>query len=40
MSNILVRKATESDLPAIGKLLEDLTNAMDNTEGVDIGIAF
>jgi GNAT superfamily N-acetyltransferase len=39
MNNILIRKATESDLPAIGKLLEDLTNAMDNTEGIDIGIA-
>jgi len=39
MNNILVREATESDLPAIGKLLEDLTDAMDNTEGFDIGIA-
>jgi GNAT superfamily N-acetyltransferase len=39
MNDILVRKATESDLPAIGKLLEDLANAMDNTEGIDIRIA-
>jgi len=39
MKDIFVRKATESDLQAIGKLLEDLTNAMDNTEGIDIGIA-
>ncbi len=39
MNNILIRKARESDLPAIGKLLADLINAMDNTEGIDIGIA-
>ena len=39
MNDILIRKATESDLPAIEKLLEDLTNAMDNTEGIDIGVA-
>ena len=39
MKDILVREATKSDLPAIGKLLEDLTNAMDNTEGIDTGIA-
>ena len=39
MNNILVREATESDLPVIGKLLEDLTDAMDNTEGIDTGIA-
>jgi len=39
MKDIFVREATKSDLPAIGKLLEDLTNAMDNTEGIDIGIA-
>jgi len=39
MKDIFVREATESDLQAIGKLLEDLTNAMDNTEGIDIGIA-
>ena len=39
MKDILVREATESDLPAIGKLLKDLTNAMDNTEGIDTDIA-
>jgi GNAT superfamily N-acetyltransferase len=39
MKDILIRKATKSDLPAIGKLLEDLTNAMDVTEGIDIEIA-
>jgi GNAT superfamily N-acetyltransferase len=39
MKDILVREAKKSDLPAIGKLLEDLTNAMDDTEGIDIGIA-
>ena len=39
MKDIIIREATKSDLPAIGKLLEDLTNAMDNTEGIDTGIA-
>jgi len=39
MNNILIREATGSDLPAIGKLLEDLADAMDNTEGIDNGIA-
>jgi GNAT superfamily N-acetyltransferase len=39
MNNILIRKATESDLPAIGKLLAELVNAMNDTEGIDIGIA-
>jgi GNAT superfamily N-acetyltransferase len=39
MNDILVRKATESDLPAIKKLLAELIDAMDNTEGIDIGIA-
>ena len=39
MKDILIREATKSDLPAIGKLLEDLTNAMDDTEGIDIEIA-
>jgi GNAT superfamily N-acetyltransferase len=39
MNDILIRKATKSDLPVIGRLLEDLTNAMDNTEGIDTGIA-
>jgi len=39
MKDIPVREATESDLPAIGKLLEDLTDAMDDTEGINTGIA-
>ncbi len=39
MKDILIREATESDLPAIGKLLKDLADAMDNTEGIDTGIA-
>jgi len=39
MNHILVREATKSDLPAIGKLLQDLTDAMDDTEGNDIRIA-
>ena len=39
MNNILIRKATESDLPAMGKLLAELVNAMNDTEGIDIGIA-
>jgi GNAT superfamily N-acetyltransferase len=39
MNDILIRKAKKSDLPAIGKLLEDLTNAMDDTEGIETGIA-
>jgi GNAT superfamily N-acetyltransferase len=39
MKEILIREAKKSDLPAIGKLLEDLTNAMDDTEGIDIRIA-
>jgi len=39
MNDILIRKATESDLPVIKKLLADLINAMVNTESIDIGIA-
>ena len=39
MSDIIIREATKPDLPSIGKLLEDLTNAMDDTEGIEIGIA-
>ena len=39
MKDILIREATKSDLPTIGKLLEDLTDAMDDTQGIDIGIA-
>ena len=39
MNGILIREATESDLTAIGKLLAELVNAMDNTEGIDIRVA-
>lgn len=39
MKDILIREATELDLPAIGKLLEDLVDAMDSTEGIDTEIA-
>lgn len=39
MRNTRIRKATESDLPVIGKLLAELIHAMGNTEGIDIGIA-
>src|SRR4030042_5119539 len=38
MKDILIRKATKSDLPVIGKLLAELINAMDDTEGIDIGM--
>jgi GNAT superfamily N-acetyltransferase len=38
MKDILIRKATKSELPVIGKLLAELINAMDDTEGIDIGI--
>lgn len=36
MSDILIRKATESDLPAIVKLLKELIEVIDNTENVDL----
>jgi GNAT superfamily N-acetyltransferase len=39
MNHILIRKAKKSDLPAIGKLLAELIEAMDDTEGLDIRIA-
>jgi len=39
MNNVLIRKAKKSDLPAIGRLLAELINVMDDTEGIDIGIA-
>jgi len=37
--DILIRKATESDLPVIRELLAELINAMDDTECIDIRIA-
>jgi len=39
MNDILIRKAAQSDSRAIGELLEDLTDAMDDTEGIDIRTA-
>jgi GNAT superfamily N-acetyltransferase len=39
MNDILIRKAKKSDLPVMGKLLAELVNALDDTEGIDIGIA-
>jgi len=39
MKDILIREATKSDLHAVGKLLEDLVDAMDSTEGIDTEIA-
>jgi GNAT superfamily N-acetyltransferase len=38
-NHILVREAMESDLPVVGKLLAELIGAMDDTEGIEIGIA-
>lgn len=35
MNNILIRKATDTDLPVIGKLMAELIATMDNTEGID-----
>jgi GNAT superfamily N-acetyltransferase len=39
MNDILIRRAKESDLRAIEKLLEELADALDNTEGIDTGTA-
>ncbi len=39
MTDIFIRKAAESDLPVMGKPLEDLIRAMNDTEGIDIRIA-
>jgi ribosomal protein S18 acetylase RimI-like enzyme len=36
MNDIRIRKAKESDLPVIRKLLAELVNAMDDTECIDI----
>ena len=35
MNNILIREANESDLFAIKKLMGELVETMDNTEGID-----
>ena len=37
-NNILIREARKSDLPTIRELLAELIDAMDDTEGIDIGI--
>ena len=39
MKDILVREAIKSDLTAVGKLLEELADAMDSTEGINTEIA-
>ena len=39
MKGILVREATKSDLPVIEQLLKGLVNAIEDTEGIDTGIA-
>jgi len=36
MNNILIRKAKESDIPAIEKLMTELIETMDDTEGISI----
>jgi ribosomal protein S18 acetylase RimI-like enzyme len=38
MNDILIRRAKQSDLPAITRLLAELINAMDDTECIDMGI--
>jgi GNAT superfamily N-acetyltransferase len=38
MNDILIRKAKKSDLPVMGKLLAELVNALNDSEGIDIGI--
>ncbi len=39
MNDILIRKATQPDLRAIGELLADLIHALDDTEGIDVRTA-
>ncbi len=38
-NDIVIEKAKKSDLTAIKKLLAELINAMDYTEGIDVGVA-
>ncbi len=38
-NDIVIGKAQKSDLPAIKRLMAELINAMDDTEGIDVGIA-
>ena len=35
MKDTLIREAAKSDLQAVGKLLEDLADALDDTEGIE-----
>ena len=39
MNDILIRRAKQSDLPAIKRLLAELINAMDDTECIDMQVA-
>jgi GNAT superfamily N-acetyltransferase len=39
MKDIVVRQATKADLPAMGRLLEELADAMGDTKGIDMGTA-
>jgi N-acetylglutamate synthase-like GNAT family acetyltransferase len=39
MNSTSIRKATESDLPAIQRLLVDLIDALEDSEGIDIEAA-
>ena len=39
MNDIVIRKAKKSDSPAISGLLAELTNAMDDTECIDMRVA-
>jgi len=38
MNDTVIRKARKSDLPAVRRLLAELTNAMDDTECVDMQV--
>src|SRR5512136_2182919 len=38
IDDIIARKARRTDLPAVRKLLEELVNAMDDTECIDMRI--
>jgi N-acetylglutamate synthase-like GNAT family acetyltransferase len=39
MNSTSIRKATESDLPAIQRLLVDLIDALEDSEGIEIEVA-
>ncbi|MDI3543065.1 MAG: hypothetical protein PWP57_668 [Candidatus Atribacteria bacterium] len=40
MNHILIRKADESDLPTMEKIMMELINSMDNKEGIDASAVF